>query len=129
MTGTKLRRFMMNTGSICHNIDNTTSPADMGRFFRLLAHNELVSSKVSTVMKTILGRQQFTGAMTLFLPTETHAEHRTGSLPGSVLNVGLAYYAKKPLILCLMATQLDNTGEGAMVLGRVVDLICTAGKE
>jgi beta-lactamase class A len=129
MTNTWLRRFMMDTESIQQDIDNTTSPADMGRFFKLLACNELVSSRASATMKMILGRQQFADIMMLFLPEGIRAEHKTGGLPGSVLDVGLMYRARDPLILCLMATQLANNGEGAVILGKVAAITYTAGKE
>lgn len=129
MTNTRLRRFMMDTESIQQDIDNTTSPADMGRFFKLLACNELVSSTASGTMKIILGHQQFADIMMLFLPEEIRAEHKTGGLPGSVLDVGLVYGAKDPLILCLMATQLANNGEGSVILGKVAAITYTTGKE
>ena len=129
MTNTRLRRFMMDTESIQQGIDNTTSPADMGRFFKLLACNELISSRASATMKTILGRQQFNDIMMLFLPEGIQVEHKTGGLPGSVLDVGLLYGARDPLILCLMATRLANNGEGAVILGKVAEIIYRAGKE
>jgi beta-lactamase class A len=129
MTNTRLRRFMMDTESIEQGIDNTTSPADMGRFFKLLAGNELVSSRASATMKTILGHQQFADIMMLFFPEGIRAEHKTGGLPGSVLDVGLVYGAKDPLILCLMATQLTNNGQGAVILGKVAEIIYTTEKE
>jgi hypothetical protein len=39
------------------------------------------------------------------------------------------YRARDPLILCLMATQLANNGEGAVILGKVAAITYTAGKE
>jgi beta-lactamase class A len=129
MTSTRLHRFMMDTKYMQKGTDNTTSPADMGRFFQLLADNELVSNRASTTMKTILGRQQFADVMMLFLPEGIRAEHKTGGLPGSVLDVGLVYSAGDPIILCLMATQLANNGEGAATLGRVAAITYAAGKE
>src|SRR5450830_31084 len=119
----------VDTESIQQDIDNTTSPADMGCFFKLLACNELVSPRASATMKIILGHQQFADIMMLFLPEGIHAEHKTGGLPGSVLDVGLVYGARDPLILCLMATQLANNGEGAVILGKVAAITYTAGKE
>ena len=80
-------------------------------------------------LSTILGRQQFSHIMMLFLPEEIQVEHKTGGLPGSVLDVGLLYGARDPLILCLMATQLVNNGEGAVILGKVAEIIYRAGKE
>jgi beta-lactamase class A len=129
MTSTRLCRFMMDTNYVQKGMDNTTSPADMGRFFKLLAGNELVSNKASATMKTILGRQQFTDIMMLFLPEGIQVDHKTGGLPGSVLDVGLVYGARDPLILCLMATRLANNGEGAATLGKVAEIIYRAGKE
>lgn len=129
MANTQLRRLMMDNESIQQSIDNTTSPADMGRFFKLLSCNELVSSRASATMKIILGRQQFTDVMMLFLPEGIRAEHKTGGLPGSVLDVGLVYNARDPLILCLMATQLANNGEGAVILGKVAAITYTSRKE
>ena len=76
-----------------------------------------------------LGRQQFADIMMLFLPEGIRAEHKTGRRPGSVLDVGLVYGAGDPLILCLMATQLANNGEGAVILGKAAAIIYTAGKE
>jgi len=129
MTNTRLHRFMMDTESIQQGIDNTTSPADMGCFFKLLACNELISPRASATMKTILGRQQFSHIMMLFLPEGIRVEHKTGGLSGSVLDVGLVYGARDPLILCLMATRLANNGEGAVILGKVAEIIYRAGKE
>ncbi|HEY5001264.1 MAG TPA: serine hydrolase [Candidatus Cryosericum sp.] len=80
-------------------------------------------------LSIILGRQQFADIMMLFLPEGIRAEHKTGGLPGSVLDVGLVYGARDPLILCLMATRLANNGEGAVILGKVAEIIYGAGKE
>jgi len=63
------------------------------------------------------------------LARRIRAEHKTGRRPGSVLDVGLVYGAGDPLILCLMATQLANNGEGAVILGKAAAIIYTAGKE
>jgi len=38
-------------------------------------------------------------------------------------------HQQDPLILCLMATRLANNGEGAVILGKVAEIIYRAGKE
>jgi len=96
---------------------------------RVLSMILVVLIVASATMKMILGRQQFADIMMLFLPEGIRAEHKTGGLPGSVLDVGLVYGAKGPFILCLMATQLANSGEGVVILGEVAKIIYTNGKE
>lgn len=129
MPDTRLRRVMMDVEAARQGRENTTSPADMGHLFNLLSRNELVSATASATMKTVLGRQQFSDVMMLLMPDSVHAEHKTGSLPGSVLDVGIVYGGQSPLILCLMATQLPSNGDGAVLLGKIASMIYKAHRE
>lgn len=85
-------------------------------------------------IRALLGSAQGGFGVYAATPTFPLFEYQASSLFPSagtikVLDAGLVYGARDPLILCLMATQLVNNGEGAVILGKVAAITYTTGEE
>jgi beta-lactamase class A len=89
LTGTTLRRRMMDTDAIRRGIDNTTTARDQARMFDLLAGDDLLSGPLRDFAMDVLANQQFNEGLRSSIPEELTIFHKTGELPGVRHDAGI----------------------------------------
>jgi beta-lactamase class A len=104
-------------------MSNTTTAYDLLLIFEALANRELVSSKASDEMITILQDQHFNGISPAHLPKDVKVAHKTGSITGvhhdsgsSILPDGRLYVW---VVLCRVVVVFEG-GTAAMGMGSAV---------
>lgn len=84
-----------------------STPADMLRFFELLAGGSLVSPQASDAMLDLLLRQTINDRIPALLPPEALVAHKTGDLPGVRNDGGIVQGPGGRYILVLMSQGVD----------------------
>ena len=111
LTRTVLRRRMMDFQAARQGKENMTTAADMGRFFTLLAQGRVVSIAADQAMRDILCQQEDNPILPAQLPHQLPVAHKTGELDGIYHDCGIIYGANGPIVLCLLASEVESEPE------------------
>lgn len=105
-----LNRKMFDYESAKKGLQNYVTAAEVGRFFSMLYHEELVSAAASREMLSILKEQQVNGKIPFYLERLDDAPeiaHKTGEDEGITNDAGIVY-GKTPFILSLLGNSIDT---------------------
>ncbi|MFP5503819.1 MAG: serine hydrolase, partial [Candidatus Sericytochromatia bacterium] len=89
LTGTALRRRMLDVAAREAGHENTTTAADMERLLTGLAAGELLSAAHTQELLGLLGQQRDRDKLAAGLPRGAAFAHKTGELPGDRHDAGL----------------------------------------
>lgn len=87
--------------------DFVTTPADMLRFFELLANRALISPKASDEMTALLLRQKINDRLPADLPPGTKVAHKTGELAEVRNDGGIVFTNNRPYVIVIMSQGID----------------------
>ena len=119
-----LNRKMYDYESAAKGFQNYVTAEEVGRFFAMLYHGELVSAAASEEMLSILKDQQVNGKIPFFLERLEDAPeiaHKTGEDEGITNDAGIVF-GKEPFILSLLGNS-DNTAAYEMAIQKLALLL------
>jgi beta-lactamase class A len=115
---TKLQRKMQDRTAWEENRENLSTPDDQARLLELLYKGEILSSKSREEIDRILTLPK-PGHIRTLLPEETKIAHKTGTLSGVVVDVGIVYLADRPFIVSAMGNWLDDAREAEQAIAEI----------
>ncbi len=89
LTGTVLRRKMMDAGAVQLGLENTTTAHDQATLLDAIASRSLLPAPLGDFALQVLERQQLNDGIPSLLPEEVIVAHKSGELPGIRHDVGL----------------------------------------
>jgi beta-lactamase class A len=105
-------------------MSNTTTAYDLLLIFEALANREVVSSKASDEMITILQDQHFNGIIPAHLPKDVKVAHKTGSITGVHHDSGIIILPDgRQYVLVLLSRELVDFDAGTAAMANVSSLI------
>jgi beta-lactamase class A len=120
LTGTTLRRRMMDIDAIRLGLDNTTTARDQARMFDLLAGDKLLTGRLRDFAMAVLANQQFNEGLRSFIPKEVPVFHKTGELPGVRHDAGIiaASSGRQAVVAVLVSdvreSRIESPGDSYM---------------
>ena len=107
LSGTRLRRRMMDLDAIARGEDNTTTAREAGIVLERLYRGTLISPEASREMLRVLKNQQDTKLIPWYLDEEVPEHtiaHKTGGLDHVVHDAALVDLPDRPYILCFFGS-------------------------
>jgi beta-lactamase class A len=118
LTATKLQRKMQDRTAWEENRENLSTPDDQARLLELLLKGEILSAKSREEIDRILSIPK-RGQIRALVPEGTKVAHKTGGLPGVVVDVGIVYVADRPFIVSAMGNWLQNADEAERAISEI----------
>jgi len=103
LTGTKLRRHMMDTAAAKRGDENVSTPDEIVRLLQTLAKNDAAIALLKKPKESRLRRG---------LPENVETADKPGELDGVRVDAGIVYAKNRPYIFCVMTTFLKSEEEG-----------------
>src|SRR5215471_1113042 len=104
LTGTKLRRHMMDTAAARRGDENVSTPDELARLLRTM--NETMPDAIALLKKPKENR------LRKGLPEGVASADKSGELEGVRVDAGIVYAKNRPYALCVMTTFLKDETEG-----------------
>jgi beta-lactamase class A len=101
LTRTKLQRKMMDREAWLADRENLSTPSEQASLLELIYRGEKLSRESSDEILRILSIPKSSRIRPL-LPPGTRVAHKTGSVPGVVVDVGIVYLEERPFIVAAM---------------------------
>lgn len=109
LTGTTLKRRMMDFSKRKKGIENYTTAQDMARVLRKIYRKDGVNAKAAQACLEMLKRQKSKDRIPAKLPKGTQVAHKTGLERGVCHDAGIIYTRKGDLLICVL-TQRKGKG-------------------
>jgi beta-lactamase class A len=104
LTGTRLRRHMMDTAAARRGEENVSTPDELARLLR--AMHETMPAAIALLKKPKENR------LRKGLPEGVASADKSGELEGVRVDAGIVFAKNRPYILCVMTTFLKDEAEG-----------------
>ena len=114
----KLQRKMQDRTAWEENRENLSTPDDQARLLELLYKGEVLSAKSRAEIDRILTIPK-PGQLRTLLPEGTKVAHKTGTLSGVVVDVGIVYLADRPFIVSAMGNWLVDAAEAERAISEI----------
>lgn len=114
MSGTCLRRHMLDFGAAVRGEENDTTARDILCFFSLLQEDAFLTPALCGTARRILLAQRDKAYLMYAMPKQ-RAAHKTGELPGIRHDAGILYGGKRTVGFSVL-TQSDNENSGTAFL-------------
>lgn len=114
MSGTCLRRHMLDFGAAVRGEENDTTARDILRFFSLLQEDAFLTPALCETARRILLAQRDKAYLMYAMPKQ-RAAHKTGGLPGIRHDAGILYGGRRTVGFSVL-TQSDNENSGTAFL-------------
>lgn len=114
MSGTCLRRHMLDFGAAVRGEENDTTARDILRFFSLLQEDAFLTPALCGTARRILLAQRDKAYLMYAMPKQ-RAAHKTGELPGIRHDAGILYGGRRTVGFSVL-TQSDNENSGTAFL-------------
>src|SRR5262245_59923381 len=111
LTGTKLRRHMMDTAAARRGDENVSTPDELARLLR--AMNETMPDAIALLKKPKENR------LRKGLPEGVASADKSGELEGVRVDAGVVYAKNRPYVLCVMTTFLKDEAEGERAIEEI----------
>jgi beta-lactamase class A len=118
LSSTKLQRKMQDRTAWEENRENLSTPDDQARLLELLYRGEILSVKSREEIDRILTIPK-PGQLRKLLPEGTKVAHKTGTLSGVVVDVGIVYLKDRPFIVSAMGNWLADAGEAERAISEI----------
>jgi beta-lactamase class A len=118
LASTKLQRKMQDRTAWEENRENLSTPNEQGRLLELLYKGEILSEKSREEIDRILTIPK-PGQLRKLLPEGTKVAHKTGTLSGVVVDVGIVYLKDRPFIVSAMGNWLANADEAERAISEI----------
>jgi beta-lactamase class A len=111
LSGTKLRRHMMDTAAARRGDENVSTPDELARLLR--AMNETMPDAIALLKKPKENR------LRKGLPEGVASADKSGELEGVRVDAGVVYAKNRPYVLCVMTTFLKDETEGERAIEEI----------
>jgi beta-lactamase class A len=118
LASTKLQRKMQDRTAWEENRENLSTPDDQARLLELLYKGEILSPKSREEIDRILTIPK-PGQLRTLLPEGTKVAHKTGTLSGVVVDVGIVYLANRPFIVAGMGNWLVDADQAERAISEI----------
>ncbi len=118
LSSTKLQRKMQDRTAWEENRENLSTPDEQARLLELLYKGEILSGKSREEIDHILSIPK-PGQLRTLLPAGTKVAHKTGTLSGVVVDVGIVYLADRPFIVSAMGNWLVDASEAEQAISEI----------
>ena len=118
LSATKLQRKMQDRTAWEENRENLSTPDEQARLLELLYKGEILSAKSREEIDRILTIPK-PGQLRKLLPEGTKVAHKTGTLSGVVVDVGIVYLKDRPFIVSAMGNWLANADEAERAISEI----------
>jgi beta-lactamase class A len=118
LSSTKLQRKMQDGAAWAEDRENLSTPDEQARLLELLYKGEILSAGSREEILRILTIPK-PGRIRTLLPEGTRVAHKTGTLSGVVVDVGIVYLADRPFIVSAMGNWLDDPSEAERAIAEV----------
>ncbi|HJS72895.1 MAG TPA: serine hydrolase [Vicinamibacteria bacterium] len=115
---TKLQRKMQDRKAWEENRENLSTPDEQARLLELLYKGEVLSAKSREEIDRILSIPK-PGQLRTLLPEGTKVAHKTGTLEGVVVDVGIVYLEDRPFIVSAMGNWLADADEAERAIAEI----------
>jgi beta-lactamase class A len=110
LTDTRLQRKMMDDDAWRADRENLSTPNEQARLLQLLYHGDVLSDESRAEILRILEIPK-PGQIRSLLPPGTKVAHKTGGLPGVVVDVGIVFLEGRPFVVSAMANWVVDEAE------------------
>jgi beta-lactamase class A len=114
---TRLQRRMMDTKAAGEDRENVSTPLEMARLAEMLYRGKAVSQPASKEMIEIL--KQVKGDFRATIPATVAVAAKPGELTGVRAETGIVFLAKRPFVLSVMSTFLDEPNNPVPAVARL----------
>lgn len=111
LSGTKLRRHMMDTAAARRGDENVSTPDELAKLLR--AMNETMPDAIALLKKPKENR------LRKGLPDGVASADKSGELEGVRVDAGVVYAKNRPYVLCVMTTFLKDEAEGERAIEEI----------
>ena len=111
LSGTKLRRHMMDTAAARRGDENVSTPDELAKLLR--AMNETMPDAIALLKKPKENR------LRKGLPEGVASADKSGELEGVRVDAGVVYAKNRPYVLCVMTTFLKDDAEGERAIEEI----------
>jgi beta-lactamase class A len=118
LSSTKLQRKMQDRKAWEENRENLSTPDEQARLLELLVKGEILSARSREEIDRILSIPK-PGQLRALLPEGTKVAHKTGTLSGVVVDVGIVYLADRPFIVSAMGNWLSDAEEAERAISEI----------
>lgn len=118
LAGTKLQRKMMDTEAWLADRENLSTPNEQAKLLEMIYKGDVLSASLREELVRILSIPKSSRIRPL-LPPGTRVAHKTGSVPGVVVDVGIVYLEERPFIVAAMANWLLDAQEAERAIGQI----------
>ncbi len=118
LPATKLQRKMQDRTAWEENRENLSTPDEQARLLELLYKGEILSAKSREEIDRVLSIPK-PGHLRTLLPEGTRVAHKTGTLSGVVVDVGIVYLEDRPFIVSAMGNWLSDADEASRAISRI----------
>jgi beta-lactamase class A len=118
LTHTRLQRKMQDDEAWKADRENLSTPNEQARLLELLYRGEILASAGKEEALRILAIPKSSRIRAL-LPPGTRVAHKTGSVPGVVVDVGIVYLAGRPFVVSAMANWLQDESDAEAAIAEI----------
>jgi beta-lactamase class A len=121
LKNTDLRRGVMDLKWRDAGIENYTTPDEMAFLLEKIYKKELVSEEASSEMLSILKQQKHHDRLPRMLPEDIEIAHKTGTLKGTISDVGIIFTSEGDFIICVLTEDIKSNRMAKKFIGRIAD--------
>jgi beta-lactamase class A len=118
LANTKLQRKMLDREAWLADRENLSTPNEQARLLEIILAQEALSQKSTEALLKILSIPKGSRIRPL-LPRSTRVAHKTGSVSGVVVDVGIVFLPDSPFIVSAMVNWLTDPGQAERAISRI----------
>jgi beta-lactamase class A len=118
LSSTKLQRKMQDATARKENRENLSTPEEQARLLQLLYKGEILDAKSREEIDRILSIPK-PGRIRTLLPAGTKVAHKTGTLSGVTVDVGIVYLPNRPFVVSAMGNLLTDASEADRAISEI----------
>ncbi len=118
LSHTKLQRKMMDTEAWIADRENLSTPNEQAQLLELIYRGDVLSLASRNEILHILTIPKSSRIRSL-LPPGTRVAHKTGTVSGVVVDVGIVYLEERPFIVAAMANWLLDGAEAELAISEI----------
>lgn len=118
LADTRLQRKMMDDEAWRADRENLSTPDQQADLLRLLYQGKILSEASRQEILRILSIPK-PGPIRTLLPEGTRVAHKTGGLPGVVVDVGIVYLERRPFVVSAMTNWVEDEDKAGQAIAEI----------
>ncbi|MFH1368978.1 MAG: serine hydrolase [Elusimicrobiota bacterium] len=118
---TDLKRGIMDLKWRDAGIENYTTAEEMAFLLEKIYRGDLVSEWASAEMLEILKKQKLRDRLPRMLPGDIEIAHKTGTLKGTMSDVGIVFTPEGDFIICVITDDIKSRRMARKFIGKIAD--------